>query len=234
MFIKDYSFRYSDRNNNGDIKTSTVLDLLQDISVAHTDAVGLSPEKMLSMSVACLLEGWRIRFDEPLVHDKAVTVKTGIMAFHRCESIRKYEIWQEGRCKIIATAVWFTVNTDEMKIIRIPEALSSAYENPNEEDNGLKYVKLRAENDAEFSKEITVEKRDLDTNNHMNNVKSVEAAFNFLPDGFSVTELRIKYCKELKKDERIKVSIRHSENEFYCDLKNENDEVCVLINAYSA
>ena len=158
-----------------------------------------------------------------------VTIKTGIMEFKRCESIRKYEIWQEGKCKIVATAVWFTVDTDSMKIIRIPEVLSSAYENINEDDNGLKCTKLRPSGDAIFLCESIVSKRDLDTNNHVNNVKSVEMILNYLPDDFDIFELKVKYSRELKKDEHIKFYTKLADNEFYCELKNSSDEVCVIV-----
>lgn len=229
MHTKEYNFRYSDRDVLGNIKPCTVLDLLQDISISHTDYVGLNAKKMQEISLACLLEGWRIQFNESLCSEKAVTVKTGIMEFKRCESIRKYEIWQDGKCKIIATAVWFTVDTDSMKIIRIPEVLSSAYENINEEDNGLKCTKLRPSGDAEFLCENVVQKRDLDTNNHVNNMKSVEMILSYLPDDFDIFELKIRYCKELKKDEHIKFYTETYENQFYCELKNEADEVCVIL-----
>ena len=229
MHTKEYTFRYSDRDISGDIKPITVLDLLQDISVAHTDHVGLCAEKMQSLSLACLLEGWRIQFNEKLCPEKKVTIKTGIMEFKRCESIRKYEIWQDGICKIMATAIWFTVNNDSMKIIRIPELLISAYENINEEDNGLKCAKLRPSGDAEFLCESIVEKRDLDTNNHMNNVKSVETVLNYLPEDFDISELKVRYCKELKKDEHIKFYTKITESEFYCEMKNEADEICVIV-----
>jgi len=231
LFSKEYSFRYSDRDINGNIKISSVIDLLQDISVSHTDAVGLTVEKLQAIPCAFLLEGWRISLNCNLDPYKKATVKTGIMSFQRCQSLRKYEIWQEGICKIIATAVWFPVDTDKMKIIRAPEETISAYESVNEEDNGLKYMKLRPADDSILSGEMTVEKRDLDTNNHMNNMKSAEAALSFFPDDFEIGELRVRYCKEIKRNDKISFFTKLYENTFFCEMKNENDEVCVLISA---
>lgn len=231
MFTKEYLLRYSDIDINGNIKMSSVIDLLQDVSVSHTDAVGLTAEKLKSISCAFLLEGWRIRINEELNPNKAVTVKTGIMSFQRCQSVRKYEIWQDGICKIIATAVWFPVDTDKMKIIRAPEETMSAYESVNEEDNNLKYVKLRPEDDAVLNGEMTVEKRDLDTNNHMNNMKSAEAALSFFPDDFEIGELRVRYCKEIKRNEKIKFFTKRDDEKFHCEIKNEKDEICVLLSA---
>ena len=183
------------------------------------------------MSCAFLLEGWRICVNHELDTKKSITAKTGIMSFQRCQSIRKYEIWQDGILKIIATAVWFPVNTDEMKIIRAPEETVIAYENINEEDNNLNYIRLRAEDGATLCGEMTVEKRDLDTNNHMNNMKSAEAALSFIPDDFNIADLKIKYCKEIKRGDHIRFFTKTENENFYCEIRNANDEICIFVSA---
>ena len=83
MFSKEYSFRYGDLDNKFNIKISTVLDILQDISILHSDFVGFSLEKLYSMNIAWLLKGWRIRFLSKLDFNNSITVKTGIMSLEK-------------------------------------------------------------------------------------------------------------------------------------------------------
>ena len=113
MFVKDYELRYSDIDREGNIKKCAVIDLLQDISIMHANHVGLNSKKMKSISMVCLLSNWRIKLLNTIDVNKKVTVKTGIMKITKCEAYRKYEMWQDGECKVIATAVWFTVNTEK-------------------------------------------------------------------------------------------------------------------------
>ena len=141
MFSKEYSFLYGDLDNKFNIKISTVLDILQDISILHSDFVGFSLEKLYSMNIAWLLKGWRIRFLSKLDFNNSVTVKTGIMRTNKFESVRKYEIWQNGVCKVIATAEWFTVDTQKMSLAKTPPELHEAFESINEQDNNLPFVK---------------------------------------------------------------------------------------------
>ena len=229
MFIKEYELRYSDIDNCGKIKTSTVLDLLQDISIAHADYVGLDSQKFRSVSVACLLAGWRVRFIKPLDDRKKVTVRTGLMNTTKCEATRKYEIWQNDECKVIATGVWFTVNTEKMKIARVVDELFAVFESVSEEDNHLPCAKLKPEEGAVLLGETCVQRRDLDTNNHMNNVKSVEEVLNFVPDNFEISELQVKYRKELKAGEPIKIYGKQMDNGYYYEIQNENNDFCVLV-----
>ena len=140
-------------------------------------------------------------------------------------------MWQDGECKVVATAIWFTVNTEKMRIARVTEELFTAFESVSEEDNNLPCEKLRPVENAEYVGKTVVEKRDLDTNNHMNNIKSVEVALNHMPENLEFSELQVKYRKELKEGETIKV-FRSIDGDNICfELRNENDDLCVLIYA---
>ena len=153
------------------------------------------------------------------------------MSITKCEAYRKYEIWQNGECKVIATAVWFTVNTEKMRIARVTEELFTAFESTSEEDNNLPCEKLRPKKNPVLLGKTVVGKRDLDTNNHMNNVKSVETVLNYIPDDFKISELQVKYRKEIKGGEKIKILGNIENGEFYAEIRNENDDLCILMYA---
>ena len=229
LYEKEYEFRYSDLDKNGEIKVASVLDILQDISIAHSNAVGLGLNVLYSKSLAWLLEGWRVKFSEPL-NSSEITVKTGIMKMHHFSSYRKYEIWQDGILKVTGTASWFLVNTEAMRPVIVPEEMLSAYECVSEADNSLPFLKLRPKAGPEFVSENPVAKRDLDTNNHMNNVKSAEIALELLQDGKAVDELQVTYRKALQPEDSVKQCGCETEDGYYAELKNGKDETCVLVN----
>lgn len=234
MYIKDYEFRYGDLDINGNIKAGTVLDILQDIAVQHSNSVGYDSLRLAQIKIAWLLEGWRVRFDAPLNNQSSVTVKTGIMTLKACESNRGYEVWQDGERKIVATADWFTVNTEKMRITRIPAECIDAYEKVDEADNGLPFERFKPEADVETIGTRTVENRDLDTNRHMNNVKSAEIALSYLPVDFHVSELIIRYRKELKKDENFSVCQKNIDGGYHFELKNSEGDACVMVKVKGA
>lgn len=228
MFSKEYSFRYGDLDNKFNIKISTVLDILQDISILHSDYAGFSLERLYSMNIAWLLKGWRIRFLSKL-DNNSTTVKTGIMRTNKFESVRKYEIWQNGICKVIATAEWFTVNIQKMSLAKTPPELHAAFENISEQDNNLPFVKLRSEADMTLGTQMTVQPRDIDSNNHLNNVKSVEILLDYVPETMEFDEIQITYKKELHKEDVIKIYTKPTENGFLAELQNKNNETCVIL-----
>lgn len=231
MFTKEYSLRYGDLDSRGEIKISAVLDVLQDISILHSHSVGYSLDVLYSRSLAWLLHGWRIRFSQPIKYGKDAVVKTGIINCNKFEAIRKYEIWQDGICKVTATAEWFTVDTNRMRLTKVPEDVRNAYECTEEEDNGLPFIKLKGNGEIPVISDMTVEHRDIDTNNHMNNVKSVEILLDFIPDRAHISELMITYKKELHKDEKVKICVAEKNDGYLGEFRNADNEPCVLINA---
>lgn len=230
MYIKEYEFRYGDLNRRGNIKISTVLDILQEAAILHSSAVGYDSDKLAEMKIAWLLEGWRVRFDIPLHNRSKVAVKTGIMTIKSCESNRGYEVWQDGERKVIATADWFTMNTEKRRITRIPQECIDAFDRVDEPDNGLLFERFKPEEEISAVDTRTVERRDIDTNNHMNNVKSVEILLDYLPDDFAVKEMAVRYRKELVFGETVTVCRKETGNGFILELKNHSGDACVMMN----
>jgi len=228
MFSKEYEFRYGDLDKNGNIKIGAMMELLQDISFAHASFVGWDWKDLKDESVACLLGGWRVRIKKPL-DESCVTVKTGVMSIRKYEALRKYEIWQNDECKVIATALWFTVDIKLRKIIPVPQSFIDAFECIDEEDNGLTYEKLRPNKDLIFLDEFKVSASDIDTNNHLNNVKSVEKMLNLLPDNFEIMEFCIRYRKEIKADECVKIYGSQNDKKCCFEIRNDDGLPCVWI-----
>ena len=230
MVDREYTLRYSDLDKNGYVRASSVMDLMQDMAIYHSAEKGYSIDVLKSIHVAWLLQGWRVEFLGHLRVDVPVLIKTGVMDVVRFSSKRKYEIWQDGKLKIRATSDWFTVDTQEMRVILVPDRVFENFESTSEEDNGLPFIKLRPEREGvEEIGTTKVEKRDLDTNNHMNNVKSAEVAMELLPEGFDVGELQVTYRKALLQDETIKMCRKIKEDGIWVELKNAQEETCVLL-----
>lgn len=231
MFSKDYEFRYGDLDSERGIKLSTVMDLLQDAAIDHASVSGLDSDFLQTKSIAFLLDGWRIKFLKHLNPKMKATVKTGIVRVRKCETLRIFEILQDGERVASVTSMWFAVNMEKRSIARLTEDFYSGFECITEEDNGLEYTNLRPLKETEYCGSYKVAKRDTDSNKHMNNVKSVEFMLDYLPDGFNLSELQVKYRKELLPDEDIKVYSKETDNGFYIEIRNSEDKPCVLLNA---
>ena len=123
MYSKNYYLRYGDIDFNDKIKLSAILEVLQDVSICHSDEMGYTREKLASMNVAWLLSGWKINILSQIDSKSPITAKTAITETNKIQATRKYEIWQNDECKIKASAEWFTVDTERMSLTKIPEEI---------------------------------------------------------------------------------------------------------------
>ena len=228
MYERKYVFRYGDVNRYGEIKISTILDILQDISTRHSEFIGYGIKRLYSMNLAYLLKGWRIQFIEPLDYESDCKTLTGIMKIRHFETVRKYEIYQEGKLKLIATGNWFAFNTETKKIAVTPDEIKYSYDCITEEDNNLPFIRVR-EDETDLIFEYNVQNRDIDTNGHVNNVKSVELGLECLPEGFLINEMQVMYLRELLPEQTISINSKKDEDGYHIEIKNQLNETCVLL-----
>jgi len=229
MYEKKYTLRYGDLDSSGNAKFGTIFDILQDISTRHSSDIGYDIKTLYEMKMAFLLKGWRIRLFEPISYDSDITAVTGIMKIRHFETIRKYELWQDGILKLEGTGNWMPVNIETKKIMVCPDFIKNAYDCITEKDNSIPFVRVREDEGAEVVSTYCVQKRDIDTNGHMNNVKSIELALEAIPDEFKYKEIQVTYVKEICENECVSVFRKMNETGCHIELKDAESKSCVLI-----
>lgn len=229
MYSRTYLLRYSDLDNKSKVRISTIIDLLQDVSISHSTYVGYGLKRLQDMSLAILLRGWRIKVLDQINHEKEVIATTGISKVQRCEVTRRYSIIQDNEEMVKATASWFFYDSSKGEIIRAPQSVNESFESLDEPDNGMPIKRICREEDMSLVAVCPVQRHNLDTNNHMNNVKSVELALDYMPEKFDASEYNVLYHKELKSDDTINVYIKTYQDKVVIELRNQADEVCVLV-----
>lgn len=230
MYERVYTLRYGDLDRKGNAKLGTIFDILQDISTRHSEDIGYDMKKLYSMNIAFLLKGWRIRILEPFNYYSDIVARTGIMKIRHFETIRKYELWQDGVLKLIGTGNWMPVNTETKRIMVCPDEIKEAYECIEEKDNNIPFIRVREEENAECIGSFKIQKRDIDTNGHVNNVKSIELAMEGIDDKFGYREIQVTYVKELKINEEIFLFVNNKDDSYQTELKDSDGKACVLIN----
>ena len=113
----------------GHVNNLVYLGWFMEAATGHTEAVGLSVEKMLEEG-----EGWVVRRHEidylaQVMPEDTVVVRTWIETAEKVSSVRKYEIVNAagGRLVCRGLTVWVWINYKTGKPARIPEKVYAAY-----------------------------------------------------------------------------------------------------------
>ncbi len=98
-------------------------------AVAHSSAVGWTPERYREMGAGFIVRSHSIKYRQPALLDDGILIKTWIASFERVSSVRKYEILNQESGRLLAQAEtnWAFVDFADMKLRRIPPDLQEAF-----------------------------------------------------------------------------------------------------------
>ena len=96
MFTYKYETRYGDYKNYDEIKTGSVLDMVQDIAIRDSDFCGYGLDKLRSMNMAWLLQGINLEFLKPVRTHITVEAQTGVRRMKGATSERCSVLKQNG------------------------------------------------------------------------------------------------------------------------------------------
>ncbi len=226
MFTKTYEMRYGDYKDFEQIKVSSLLDLVQDISICHSDACGNGLDAMREIHRAWLLQGLKLHLDRPARVGLPITLRTAVRSARGVTSERGCLIEQEGAVIGKTVASWFYFDTEAMKPARIPAEFMEQYGLHDFGDAFFRYQKPEL-SEAEALYPVQIAHKELDTNRHLNNQKSAELLMDALPVEFAFTDMTVYYKKAAYLGDRLILCRKELENGWYACLQSEGGELYV-------
>lgn len=228
QYAKNFFIGYSDIDKQDKCKLSKIIDLLQNTATLHSKSVGYGTKEMMLRKQAWLMISWKVKILKYPEADMDVEVRTWSRGVKGIEARRGYEVVSvdTGEVLIIGDSAWALFDLENQKLIRASDEMVNAYAKLERDPfDGEKPEHLK-DNDVIEKEIITkVEKRDIDTNNHMNNSKYMEYLMEVIPDDMQITKFESAYRKQLTYGETIKVSY----GDGMCRIKNSDDETVFLL-----
>ncbi len=224
---KKFYVGYSDVDSNDKCRISKILDLCQNIATIHSESLGYGTKGMMDLGWAWLVTGMKIRILKYPVADKEVECRTWSRGLKGVTARRDYEIYNDsGERIIIGDSLWALFNLKEQKLMRVPEEMQNAYSKLDKDVfDGEELVKIKDNEVIEIEKEFEIGKRDIDTNQHLNNARYFDLISEVLPDNYEIKQFECFYKKQIKYKEKVKVSF----GENFARIKNEAEETCFFV-----
>lgn len=228
MYTYTYETRYGDYKNFDTIKISSLLDMVQDISIKDSENAGFGLNVLRERNMAWLVQGINVKLLKPVRTGVPVEVTTAVKNMKAATSERGCIIKQGGEMIGKTIFNWVAFDTEKLKPCRIPPEILEAYPLY---DFGDDFFTLRKTDILTFDKadyEIRVKNKDIDTNKHLNNQKSAEILMDALPYDFEFNSLSVLYKKPAYLGDELGVCIKKTEFGFYVHLETKDKEPCVI------
>jgi len=219
---------YDDIDANMRLSLKGALGFMQEAAMIHSGQVGYSVMDVDRTHVTWMLVQWRVKLLEGAGWNEPITVHTWPRSMERATSVRNFELWgQDQKLVAIGESNWVLVNADTGRIMRITPEVASAYDLTDRDVFDSPLPELPVGN-GEVCWNGSVQRRDIDTNHHVNNRVYLDYAREALPEALShmsFREVSVRYRKQLLLGDRIQCRYCCRDNLHIVDICGENSDV---------
>ncbi|MBQ2679737.1 MAG: hypothetical protein IJF98_06050 [Firmicutes bacterium] len=227
---REYTVTYTDIDFNGNLKFSQLLNIFQNISIAHGNMLGIFIFPLKALDLAFVITNWRIVFHKPVKVEQKVNITTWIRKHKGSWLFRNYKVVDEnGEILIDAAAQFLFMDLITKKPAEFIEGIINPVDRTIDSillKEKFRIPKPRKENLYSEGKFVTG-KSEIDFSMHINNSVYTDWAINQVPmeiyENKFLADTRISYRKECKYDEEISVKT----------YINETDEGTEIISVFS-
>ena len=210
IFNYDYVVKYFDIGKNNQLTLKSLVTILQEAAGGHSDKAGYGLNDIPQTHFTWLLLNWKVEmFSHPSVNE-VLHIKTWPRSLEKFYCYRDFEVYDHQQKLIaIASSKWIAINCDTKKIIKVSPAIidsyggnvdKSVFESPFQE-------KLSVPENLALNFKYQIQRRDIDTNGHVNNSYYIDFALETLSDAIynenEFNHLEVVYKKEIKYPEKI-------------------------------
>lgn len=226
---QNHTISYTDIDFNGNLKASHLLNLFQNLSIAHGNMLGIFIFPLKALNLAFVITNWHIVFHRPIKVEEKINFLTWIRKRKNSWLFRNYKVTDSSGNIVIDAAAQFLFMD---LITKKPAEFIDGIINPVDKTiTSLlideKFRIPKPDPNAFFSeRKFMSVKSEIDFSMHINNSVYVDWAINEVPmeiyENKNLSDIRIAYKKECKYNEEITAKTYIKENE------NQTEIICVF------
>ncbi len=226
MYSFDSRVKYSETDKDGFLSMEGIMNYFQDCSALHSEDMSVGIDFQRANHVTWMIVSWHVQILKRPKYAEKITIGTWPYSFRGIKGGRNFVLLDEnGETLVKADSEWVLIDTEKNRITKIPEMISSAYELEDAYEMGEIRKRVTTEELVENCGSITVTPFFLDTNGHVNNVKYLSVAADYIAAPYD--EFRVEYRSQAFLHDEICVYRVKKETGCKMILKNQKDEILV-------
>ena len=233
IYCNNYRISLEDMGINNKASNKSLLSIMQDIACLHSTSVGYGFLDIGDKKRAWMLLDWKIKIIKRPKYNDEIKAETWSRKLERLYAYRDFQLKdKEGNIIAIGTSRWIFVDTERRRPVRITSDIADLYESETDKSVFSEEIEDINYKDYILKKDYCIQRRDIDINQHMNNLSYLDLAYEILPDDIYKTKvfdnIRIVYKKEILYGEKIKCYYQEQDNKYIITVKT-GDKVNAII-----
>jgi medium-chain acyl-[acyl-carrier-protein] hydrolase len=224
IYEKEYDVHHYEVDASGRIFVASIMNYLDDLAVSQAEYLNIGIEYLLTNKIAWVIYKWDVKFNKFAKGTDKLKIRTMPYSVRKFYAYRKYEVINsEGEVIVSANSLWFLINTEKRRPTKISEEIATKFGLRLDDKKQIEFERLKKPENITTEKEFQVRYSDIDTNQHVNNVRYITWALEAVPkdllSNYTLKQLKINYEKETAYGEVIKV---------LCEVKKVDDKYIVI------
>jgi medium-chain acyl-[acyl-carrier-protein] hydrolase len=221
IFEKQYEIHYYEVDYKRRALITSIVDFLGDIATIHSETLGVGIDFLKENNLAWVLYKWNIDIYTYPTYGEKIIIRTCPYSMRKFYAYRTFEILSEnGETIGKADSVWFLINMERRRPVRIGENIYKAYGVDFHDESMLEIEDIEKPVNIDNEKAFNVRYSDIDTNQHVNNAKYIAWAIETIPMEmilkYTLKNIKVTYEKETTYGDEVRVCT---------ELKNDNNQV---------
>lgn len=182
-FEKQFELRYFEMNRSGEASTTTILTLLEETAADHCYSINHSLYDLEEQNIGWVLLSGIMKMEHYPKYKEKIIIRTWLSSYSAIRGIRENIIY-DGKENIIGRAkgLWIFFDIKRRRPIQIFNSIKEKWSSDQEESINYNITKkIEAIDSANFVKEFKVNQFDVDTNEHVNNIRYLQWMMESLP-----------------------------------------------------
>jgi len=240
-FDKQFELRYFEMNKFGEASSSTILTLLEETAADHCYSINHSLYHLEKQNIGwVLISGFMNMYHYPRYKEK-ITIRTWLSSYSSVKGIRENIIYNEqGNIIGKAKGLWVFFDIKRRRPIQILDSIKDKWSFYNEESiNHDITKKIESIEFSENIKEFIIGRFDVDTNQHVNNIRYLqwlmESISEDISDNFYLHAIDGRFIAEAQYgDTMISYTEKDTnDNSFIHTIKTKsNNKVCATAKTF--
>jgi len=222
--------RYSEVGPDSKLTITSLLDLFQNTSTFQSEDLGIGVEYLKEKEKAWVLSSWQVVINKMPSFGDEVLVETWSYGIKMAIGYRNFRLAdRDGNTLCMANSLWAYIDTKKLLPVRCPSEESDLYGISDPLEMEPVSRKIAVPDDMQPLESFEVKGYLLDTNNHVNNAKYIEAASDYLPDDFCYRTVRAEYKKSALIHDMIFPAIKIESDMVTVTLSDSNNNIYTTV-----
>ena len=227
IYTKKFDITFSDIDINNELSNKGILRIMQEIAGLHSSTLGYGLNDSDKTGYAWLLLNWKLKVFSRPKWESSLTVNTWSKSMNPLFAYRDIEILDnKNNLVAVGSSKWILFDINKKSLIKIPSKVKDKFPSITKSVFEEKFVeKLKEPENSILAYEYTIQRRDIDTNHHVNNLNYLDYAYEALPEdvfyNISFSNIEIMYKHEAKLGDKISIFYSYTDaNEHIISIKN--------------